>query len=95
MKAYVVSRAKNGIDSINGAYYLITEKGEFLASHWCSNKGFAISDLYLGRPERIKEYTDRFEDFQVMYLGDDDMTMEKILELNKKHAEENGYANEN
>ena len=41
MKAYIVSDTEKGTDSIDGIYYLITEKGEVLASHWCSNIGFA------------------------------------------------------
>lgn len=88
MKAYIVSASENGMKNIDGVYYLITEEGECLASHWCSNMGFAKSDLYSGRPERVKEYTERFGEFNVDYLGCDDMTLEKTLELNHKWAEE-------
>lgn len=91
MKLYIVSGAKNGIDSVDGFYYLFTEEGEVLASHWCSHKGYSKGDLYLDRPERIKEYNDRFGEVEVLFLGDDEMTVDKILELNKQHAITNGY----
>ena len=84
MKAYIVSNSENGMDNIEGVYYLITEKGEFLASHWCSNKHYAMEDLYGNRPGRVKEWTERFGELTVDYLGCDDMTMEKIMELNEK-----------
>ena len=88
MKAYVVSNTEDGIRSVDGTFYLITEKGEVLASHWCSHKGFAFSDLYAGRPERIEKFTEQFGKLDVFYLGEDDMTMEKLIELNKKYVDE-------
>lgn len=84
MKGYVVSSAKNGTDDINGIYYLITEKGECLASHMCSCKGFALGALYARRKERIEEFTEKFGTFEVDYLGCDDMTVDRIMELNKE-----------
>lgn len=95
MKAYIVSDSENGMDNIDGVYYLITEEGECLAAHWCSNKGFAMGDLYDRRPERINEYAERFGELTVDYLGCDDMTMEKILELNDKWWREHGETTKN
>lgn len=88
MKAYIVNGSIDGMENIDGIYYLITEEGEVLASHWCSNKCFADGDLYSRRPERIKEYTERFGEFNVGYLGCDDMTVEEIIARNHKWAEE-------
>ena len=88
MKAYIASDSDYGTESIDGIYYLITEEGECLASHWCSSKWFAKGDLYERRPERIKEFTERFGEFTVDYLGCDDMTMGRLIELNYKWAEE-------
>lgn len=88
MKAYIVSNSNYGTEDIDGIYYLITEEGEALASHWCSNKWFAMGDLYENRPERIKKYTERFGELEVDYLGCDDMTMAKLIELNYKFTEE-------
>ena len=46
MKLYVCSDSENMIDNIDGFYYLITEEGECLASHLCSNKVFRISKIH-------------------------------------------------
>lgn len=98
MKAYIVSNTEKGTDNIDGIYYLITEKGEALASHWCSNIGFARGDLYYNRPERISEFTEKFGTFEVDYLGNDNMTMTELLERNKNfcvtHPTEKGGAEE-
>lgn len=88
MKLYVCSDSENMIDNIDGFYYLITEEGECLASHLCSNKVFAKNDLYNKRPERIEKYTKRFGECECLYMGEDDMTAEKIIELNHKWAKE-------
>lgn len=88
MKAYIVSNSDYGTENIDGIYYLITEEGECLASHWCSNSTYALGDLYERRPERIAEFTNRFGKFEVNYLGCDDMTMGKLIELNCKYQEE-------
>lgn len=94
MKLYVMSGAFNGIDSIDGMYYLIAETGECLASHFCSCKYFAKGDMYERRPERIEEFIKRFGDIEVLYLGEDDMTVDKLMDLNKKWAIENGLCEE-
>lgn len=86
MKLYVCN--DYGIENIYGIYYLITEEGEFLASHLCSCKYFAKDDLYEKRPERIKKYTERFGECKCLYLGEDDMTFEKLIELNHKFVQE-------
>lgn len=83
MKAYIVSDTEKGTDNIDGIYYLITEKGEILASHWCSNIVFARGDLYYNRPERIREFAEKFGTFEVDYLGNDNMTQSELLKRNK------------
>lgn len=88
MKAYIASETENGIDSIDGVYYLITEEGELLASHLCSNKLYALGDLYTHRKERRKKFENRFGEFSVDYLGNDEMTWEELLRRNKKFYEE-------
>lgn len=88
MKLYVCSNSENMTDNIDGIYYLITEEGECLATHWCSSKWFAKGDLYEERPERIEEFTKRFGKCECLYLGENDMTAKEILELNKKYYEE-------
>lgn len=87
MKLYVCSNSDYGTENIDGIYYLITEDGECLASHWCSNQWFAKGDLYENRPERIKEFTERFGECECLYIGEDNMTFSKLIELNHKLAE--------
>ena len=89
MKAYIASSSENGIDNIDGAYFLITEEAELLTTHLCSNKSYALGDLYTHRKERIKKFEDRFGEFSVDYLGSDEMTWEELLKRNKKFYEEN------
>lgn len=88
MKLYVCSNSTDGKKNINGIYYLITEQGECLASHLCSCKYFAKGDLYENRQERIEKYTERFGECKCLYLGEDDMTFDKLLELNHKFVQE-------
>lgn len=83
MKLYIVGEGRNT------AFYLIAETGECLASHFCSHIGFAKSDLHDGRPERQKDYKEKFGDYEVLYLGDDDMTLKRIRELNEEWFEKN------
>ena len=74
-------------DKGEGIYDLIAETGEHLAGHFCSSYRFAEGDLITGRPERIKEYTERFGSFKVVWLGQDEMTRDKLFELNKQWCE--------
>ena len=87
MKLYVCSNSEDGRESIDGIYYLITEEGECLATHWCSSKGFAKGDLYERRPDRIKKYTERFGECECLYLGEDIMTFSRLIELNLKFGQ--------
>lgn len=87
MKLYVTNGSESGKENLDGIYYLITEDGEALYSHWCSNKYFAIDDLIEGRPERQKECKERFGEYKVLYLGDDGMTQDRLFDLNKKFFE--------
>lgn len=87
MKLYVCSDSEYGTDSIDGIYYLITEEGECLATHCCSSKWFAKCDLYERRPERIEKYTERFGECECLYLGEDDMTFSRLIELNHEFGQ--------
>ena len=88
MKLYIICPENEG----DGVYDLVAETGEALADHYCSHVGFAKGDLISNRPERIEEFTKRFGTFEVLFLGDDDMTKEKLIELNdqwyKEHKDE-------
>lgn len=80
MKLYIMGPEDGG----NGVYGIVTEYGEGLASHLCSHRGYAKADLEARRPERQKEWKERFGEYQVLFIGEDDMTREKIKELNEK-----------
>jgi hypothetical protein len=67
----------------DATYTLVADDGEALASHFCSHPAFAQGDLHDNRPERIAEYAERFGKYQILWVGDDDMTKKRIRELNK------------
>ena len=62
---------------------IVAETGEHLASHFCSNYGFAKSDLYSSRKERIDEYEKRFGEVDVKYIDETNITEEQLIERNK------------
>jgi len=80
MKLYIIPPI-NGED---GVYHILSEKGEALASHLCSNLHWAISDLEGRRPERQKEWKEKFGEYKVIILGDDGMTREELIRLNQE-----------
>ena len=77
MKMYIVGEGE-------GVYFLITEEGEGLANHFCSNASFARHNLEGGRPERQKEWKKEFGDYEVLYIGDDEMTKDELIKRNKE-----------
>jgi len=74
MKFYIIGPDGGG----NGIYYLMSEDGEGLASHMCSHLGYARGDLEANRPERKKEWKKKFGKYEVLELGDDDMTLDVL-----------------
>lgn len=86
MKLYIVSRTENGLRTHGDDYYhLISEEGELIDTHVSSNKYWAMSDLYTQCARNQETCKEKFgEDVQVLYLGDDDMTEAKLIELNKE-----------
>lgn len=72
----------------DAAYHLlVAETDEHLASHICSHEGYAKSDLYTGRQERIKEFTERFGEIEVKHLSETDITEDELFKRNKKWYE--------
>ena len=63
---------------------LNSETGEYLASHICSHAGFAYSDLYGNRKERIKEYSERFGEVEVKFLEDSGIPEDELINKNKE-----------
>jgi hypothetical protein len=73
-----------------GVYFLISEEGEVLYSHYCSNAFYAHGDLIGYRTERRKEITRRFGDYTVLELGADEMTQEELVRRNKAFTAKGG-----
>jgi hypothetical protein len=72
----------------DAVYHLIVaEMGEVLASHVCSHEVYAKGDLYSNRPERVKEFTERFGEIEVKYLHETDLSEKELLERNAKWYE--------
>ena len=84
MKLYIVSYG-DGLQKGFGKYMLVTEYGEALYGHCCSSSAWASLDLINDRPDRVAYCQKRFGNYKVLYLGEDDMTMEKISERNKNY----------
>lgn len=66
---------------------LVAETGEHLASHFCSCAGFAYGDLYANRPERIKDWMERFGELDVKYIDQTDISEKELVERNHKWYE--------
>lgn len=90
MKLYIVSSTPTGKGNINGMYVLISEEGEFFAQHFCSSKNWAMNDLILRNWELQEKLDNRFgvNNWNVLYLGEDDMTIQKLMELNDQFYKE-------
>lgn len=85
MKLYIVSNSKSGTDTGEGLYYLVSEEGELIDKWLSSNKYFAMTDLYTRNPRNQEYCKEKFgDDVEVLYLGQDGMTNEKLKTLNKK-----------
>ncbi len=85
MKLFILGPENDG----DGIYTLVTEEGEGLASHLCSYAGFAKGDLEANRPERQKEWHERFGNYEVILFSEQiEITLEEILKRNKAfHAD--------
>lgn len=85
MKLYIVGPDKAGTSDREGMYNLVSEKGELLDYHYCTNREFAKMDLYYRNEKIKKECEEKFgEDVVVLNLGDDFMTNAYLKELNGK-----------
>ena len=77
-RLYIIGPEHNG----EGGYCLLTEKGEKLAGHYCSNNSFAKNDLEGNRPERQKEWKERFGEY-VVEIVQNPLFRDNLLKLNK------------
>lgn len=79
MKLYIVSDTKSGCDNIDGVYFLITEFGEVIDLHVCSNTRYAWEDLV----ENSQIIPNLTGDIEVLFLGKDNMTSEELRRRNQ------------
>ncbi len=88
-KTMLVIVKGNSFGNMGDASYhlLVADTGEHLASHVCSHKGYAKSDLYSGRPERIKKFTERFGEIEVKHIEETDISEDEIYDRNKQWYE--------
>lgn len=68
-------------DSIFGL--VVAETGEPLAQHFCSGSYYAKGDLYENRPERKKEWGERFGEIEVKFIDETDITEDVLFERNE------------
>ena len=73
--------------STPGQYYVaVSEKGELLNAHISSTKIWAEHDLmFSGEPTLYSILKEQYDEIEIIFLGEDDMTYEKLIELNKEY----------
>lgn len=80
-RLYIISNSEDGMEDIQGEYMLISESGKILYQETCSAKKFAKKDLIVGNAERLKDCSKSFGgNFKILYLGDDEMTAQMLLD---------------
>lgn len=85
-KIYILSNSLDGIEDIKGNYLAIDDMGKVVYYQFCSAKKFAKKDLISGNPKRLRECSDNYgKDFKVLYLGEDRMTLDKLVQLHNEN----------
>ena len=81
MELLVIYPGKNVEHDFIGSGFgiYVAETGECLATHFCSNFGYAWNDLYARRPERIVKWKSRFKDFEVKFIDETDIDIEVFI----------------
>lgn len=79
---YIVKGADLPIGPTDAVYLLLSDEGEVLAQHICSSPSWARGDLHDRRPERQAKWRERFGEYVVRWIGDDDLTEEELIRRN-------------
>lgn len=89
-KIYILSNSYDGIEDLCGDYLAVDDMGKVVYHQHCSAKRFAKKDLIIGNNKRLKECSDNYgKDFKVLYLGEDRMTLEKLVQLHNDNYPNN------
>lgn len=89
-KIYILSNSLDGIEDIRGDYLAIDDMGKVLYQQTCSAKKFAKKDLISNNSKRLRECSDNYgKDFKVLFLGEDRMTLEKLVQLHDENYPNN------
>lgn len=81
--------------SAPGEYYVaVSEEGELLNAHISSTKAWAEHDLlFSGEPTLYSILKEQYDEIEILFLGEDNMTYERLIELNEKYRKKNGELN--
>ena len=91
MKVYIVCPenlpCSSSEYSAPGKYYVaVSERGELLNTHISSTKEWAEHDLlYSGEPTLYSILRKQYDEIEVIFLDEDDMTYDRLIELNKEY----------
>lgn len=70
-------------DGGEGVYTLVADTGEGLASHYCSDRSWARSDLVTRRTALQAEWRQQFGAYRVAFVADDpEMTRDELRRRN-------------
>lgn len=85
-KLYILSNSTDGIQNIKGNYLVIDDTGKVLYEQHCSDKKYAKKDLITGNPDRLRECSSNYgNDFKILFLGEDKMTLERLVQLHNEN----------
>jgi hypothetical protein len=80
-KIYLFNNSSGETDS--NFVYAMADTGEVLAEHLCSHIGFMRGDLHDRRPERQKEWKEKFGDYKIVELKQGKTPPKDVIEKNR------------
>lgn len=92
MKLYIVE--SHIFDNVGIGYVLISEDGEGLASCLCNtrNRGTVKRAMFGKCPVSTrKEWLDKYGEYKILFVGDDDITKEELIDRNKWFYKETDF----
>lgn len=87
-KIYILSNSVDGMEDIKGNYIAVDDVGRVICEHTCSCKKFAKKDL-TKKIKNTKRFYDYGSDFKVLFLGEDKMTLDRLVQLHNENYPHN------